>query len=342
MPNHTGLNGPRERLSTGRRRHTMKNLLTKQKFQGKTRRKRDDDAPMFDHPELRDKLQRGGPQSRPNQSQQIKQPKAPEVRAPKNDDSQQAQESIRRAAQVTALAGLAQMMQSTASRQGGGAFPSGGGSQMGLRKLGRMLQKRGFRVGENPHFGGVASVHSDNSWHYKGRAIDVNWGPGGSSPEEARKLANLAKKLQKKFGSRILELYHPGYDPVGGHEGHLHLALAPKVKGTGGAPRQNMALAKRLARSSFGWGGQEWKALRTLGMLESGWRTDAANPTSSARGIPQAMMSVHFGEDWQNNPEAKKFLSDPRMQIEWMLRYIKRRYGSPTRALQFHRQNNYY
>jgi hypothetical protein len=44
-------------------------------------------------------------------------------------------------------------------------------------KLGRLAQRMGLRVGENPHFGGVSAVHVPGSYHYKGEAIDVSGDP---------------------------------------------------------------------------------------------------------------------------------------------------------------------
>jgi transglycosylase-like protein with SLT domain len=44
-------------------------------------------------------------------------------------------------------------------------------------KLGKLAQKMGLRVGENPHFGGVSPVHVPGSYHYKGEAIDVSGDP---------------------------------------------------------------------------------------------------------------------------------------------------------------------
>lgn len=91
-------------------------------------------------------------------------------------------------------------------------------------------------------------------------------------------------------------------------------------------------MAKRMAKR-YGWTGDDWQSLKWLwGTKESGWNPEAANPNSSARGIPQAMMSVHFGDDWQHNPDAQRFLHDPRYQIRWGLDYIKNRYGSPSAA----------
>lgn len=91
-----------------------------------------------------------------------------------------------------------------------------------LTSIGRNLQAKGFLVGEHPAFGGVAPVHTEGSYHYRGRALDINW-PGAN---EAQMLGALAQSLQSSFGGRIAELFWPGYDPVGGHSGHLHLAMA--------------------------------------------------------------------------------------------------------------------
>ena len=80
----------------------------------------------------------------------------------------------------------------------------------------------------------------------------------------------------------------------------------------------------------------ELPALYELWERESNWRTDAANPRSSARGIPQALGSLY--------PETTtpEWLSDPRLQIEWGLDYIQKRYGSPSKALEHHDRENWY
>lgn len=103
--------------------------------------------------------------------------------------------------------------------------------------------------------------------------------------------------------------------------------------GSGGSPQQNMALGKQMA-ANMGWSGDQWDALKTLWMHESGWRTNADNPTSSAYGIPQAMTSAH------NMPAG--YFKDPRVQIRWGLNYIKGRYGDPSKAWNFWQKNNWY
>ena len=69
----------------------------------------------------------------------------------------------------------------------------------GVKKLGHYLQSLGFDVGENPAFGGVAPVHTDNSWHYKGKALDVNYNGGGKWGSEGQALNWLEKYLLKQY-----------------------------------------------------------------------------------------------------------------------------------------------
>ena len=68
-----------------------------------------------------------------------------------------------------------------------------------IGQLGKYLQSLGFNVGENPKFGGVDPVHSDNSWHYKGKAIDVNYAGGGKWKDESSALNWLEQYLAKNY-----------------------------------------------------------------------------------------------------------------------------------------------
>jgi len=99
----------------------------------------------------------------------------------------------------------------------------------------------------------------------------------------------------------------------------------------------NQLLALRMFQDSQGeWDWDDWEALLELWDRESRWNEAAANPSSSARGIPQAMTSLH--------PETQtpEWLSDPSRQISWGMDYIKNRYGRPTRALEHHDLKNWY
>jgi uncharacterized protein YabE (DUF348 family) len=82
---------------------------------------------------------------------------------------------------------------------------------------------------------------------------------------------------------------------------------------------QEMAAAR-------GWTGEEWTCLELLWERESGWNYQAANPSSGAYGIPQALPGSKMGtagSDWATNPAT---------QIEWGLGYIADRYGTPCGA----------
>lgn len=110
---------------------------------------------------------------------------------------------------------------------------------------------------------------------------------------------------------------------------------APELSG----PQKNQLLALRMFMDSqpdSGWEWEDWEALVELWDRESNWRTRAANPRSTARGIPQAMMSL--------NPDiaTREWISDPKAQIDWGMDYITKRYGSPRKALEHHDEKGWY
>jgi hypothetical protein len=105
--------------------------------------------------------------------------------------------------------------------------------------------------------------------------------------------------------------------------------------GVGGTAAQNKALGQRMA-AAFGWTGAQWTALNNIAMAESGWRTDATNPSSGAYGIPQALPASKLataGSNWRTSAA---------VQIAWMLRYIKSTYGNPVNAWNFHLAHGWY
>lgn len=96
-------------------------------------------------------------------------------------------------------------------------------------------------------------------------------------------------------------------------------------KASGGTDRQNQALGQLMA-GAYGWGtGQEWSDLNSLIMGESGWSDTVVNPSSGAAGIAQNING--WSADYQEG--------NARQQIRWLLRYIKGRYGSPSKAYAF-------
>ena len=96
---------------------------------------------------------------------------------------------------------------------------------------------------------------------------------------------------------------------------------APAASVTPGSA-QAIAYDMVIAR---GWDDSQFNCLVSLWNRESGWRTNAANP-SGAYGIPQALPGSKMasaGADWQTNPAT---------QITWGLGYISGRYGTPCGA----------
>lgn len=73
----------------------------------------------------------------------------------------------------------------------------------------------------------------------------------------------------------------------------------------------------------YGWGdGYQWESLVTLVNNESGWRTNAHNP-SGACGLFQALPCSKVAGNWQS----------PHDQAVFGMAYIQRTYGSPSNAL---------
>lgn len=97
----------------------------------------------------------------------------------------------------------------------------------------------------------------------------------------------------------------------------------------------NQAIACALL-PKYGFAISQMPALVKLWNKESGWNHKAANPSSGAYGIPQALPGSKMGtvaSDWRTNPAT---------QIKWGLGYIKGRYGSPNNAWAFWQAHNWY
>ena len=100
-------------------------------------------------------------------------------------------------------------------------------------------------------------------------------------------------------------------------------ATAPAAGNPDPDTAQAMGLVAVKAR---GWGMEQYDCLVALWNRESHWNTYAHNTSSGAYGIPQALPGEKMAtvaDDWQTNPAT---------QIEWGLRYIEGRYGSPCGA----------
>lgn len=96
--------------------------------------------------------------------------------------------------------------------------------------------------------------------------------------------------------------------------------------------------ARHVAKQ-YGWNDREFQMINTIiaggnwrghdVVAESGWDPTADNPTSTATGIPQRLVSKH---PWQ--PGEQRKWKDPRYQVRWLMAYIKNHWGTPEAALQ--------
>jgi hypothetical protein len=92
----------------------------------------------------------------------------------------------------------------------------------------------------------------------------------------------------------------------------------------------------RALMPQFGMSSGEFGCLDNIWSQESGWNVHAANPSSSAYGIPQALPGSKMssaGPNWEDNAET---------QIRWGLGYIRDRYGSACGAWSFKSGHGWY
>lgn len=85
-----------------------------------------------------------------------------------------------------------------------------------------------------------------------------------------------------------------------------------------------------------GWSISDYNNLVKLWNKESNWNAKARNKRSGACGIPQAYpcsKMKKYGKDYKTNCK---------VQINWGLDYIKKRYKTPTRAWKHFQKKRWY
>lgn len=166
----------------------------------------------------------------------------------------------------------------------------------------------------------------------------IDSGPAGTFDVGAFVREKLAPVIAQ--ANQMLSLFGGGLPTLAGNKSILDMVNAvigwstanilggmTTVDASGDVVAQVKAVAKK-----YGWDeGKPWEDLWWIINKESSGRIDAANPNSSARGLFQKMTSIHGPVE----PTATG-------QAEWGLRYIRDRYGNPTRARQFHEIHGYY
>ncbi|MFA7264849.1 MAG: LysM peptidoglycan-binding domain-containing protein [Candidatus Nanopelagicales bacterium] len=125
-------------------------------------------------------------------------------------------------------------------------------------------------------------------------------------------------------GQQLADIAQQGADKV--KEAALAKVMAatamagPLAGAVSGSP--DVIAAVKAVAARYGWGeGPQWDALAALVQGESSWNPNAANPTSSARGLFQKLTGTHGPVE----PTAAG-------QAEWGLNYIKGKYGDPITA----------
>ncbi|GAA2421612.1 hypothetical protein GCM10010191_36500 [Actinomadura vinacea] len=140
------------------------------------------------------------------------------------------------------------------------------------------------------------------------------------------------RKLAYERATRAARTAPKGKKPVLMPKGEPIPTKKPKPEGgdEGGVPSLGSpvpaGVAQAYAKSVMDDPGTQFGCLQKLWNKESGWNYKAANPSSGAYGIPQALPGSKMssaGADWRTNYKT---------QIKWGLGYIEDRYGSPCKA----------
>lgn len=87
---------------------------------------------------------------------------------------------------------------------------------------------------------------------------------------------------------------------------------------------------------SYGWSEYDFECLIKLWNRESGWKPNAVNKRSGACGIPQALPCKKMSK------EGSDYRTNGKTQIRWGLKYIKNRYGSPSKAWAHSQRKGWY
>ncbi|QBZ72706.1 tape measure protein [Gordonia phage GodonK] len=158
----------------------------------------------------------------------------------------------------------------------------------------------------------------------------INAMPNAKAP-----YAQLPKKMASKMADGLINKAEK--------EGEKQDAANPSGSGIGAGfqswngPADASVVAKvQKAFAEAGWGeGPEWEAAKWIIGKESTWNPTAVNPSSGAWGLFQFLGSTKDSYYPSNDP-------DPYKQAQAGARYMRDRYGSPTKAKAFWEANGWY
>lgn len=108
------------------------------------------------------------------------------------------------------------------------------------------------------------------------------------------------------------------------------------TKKASGTKVEYQSYAKKLCLNKYGWTENDFNCLVKLWNKESGWNPNAHNSSSGAHGICQALPASKMAS------EGADYYTNGKTQIRWGLKYIKNRYGSPSKAWAHSQQKGWY
>lgn len=107
-------------------------------------------------------------------------------------------------------------------------------------------------------------------------------------------------------------------------------------RATSGTKAEYQEYAHDLCINTYGWTENDFDCLVKLWTKESNWNANAHNSSSGAHGIPQSLPASKMAS------EGSDYYTNGKTQIRWGLKYIKGRYGSPSKAWSFWLNHNWY
>lgn len=207
----------------------------------------------------------------------------------------------------------------------------------------KYLISKGFEVGYGTD--GIGLAWPD---HGRGNHAHIEWVGNGTTPDAIAALGGMAglQRIKKPVvdGTPGTErtLVQAALDRVTAGANKFVEKKTGAMRGGLGEPGLNVPTGpiQRMARQMVSrlWGPSEFGAFNALEMSEAGWDPRAENPESGAAGLAQALPPSKYppGAWPYSGPQSAK------LQLQWMMSYIKERYGSPAAAWSFHQANNWY